>query len=164
MTIIQLRLPGLIRLGEAAILVGPDGTMVLMDVGNSSHDDELRDMIRALNTMWVTPANGFPRARGELEVDWIVLSHFHADHVGGFQDLTTGSDPVVITEGVVHRGYTDVGGSLNENDFQEVCDLVRGTRLDFPLCTASPDAPLRLRQLRRQPPRPPRATRSSSGT
>lgn len=141
LTIIQLRLPGLVRLGEAAILVGPDGTIVLMDIGNSSHDDELREMVRALNTSWITPANGFPRARGALEVEWVVISHFHADHVGSYGDLITGSEPLNVTRGVVHRGWTDVGGALNEGDFQTACDHLRGTALDVPLCHGSPDAP-----------------------
>lgn len=143
LTIIQMRLPGLVQLGEAAVLVGPDGTMVLMDVGNSSHDDEVRGLVRALNTSWVTPANGFPRARGPLEVDWIVLSHFHSDHIGGFRDLCTGPDAVQVTRGVVHRGYVDVGAGLTESDYRDLCDQLRGPMmaLDVPLCTASPAAP-----------------------
>ncbi len=143
LTVIQLQLPGVIRLGEAAVLVGPDGTIVLMDVGNSSHDDEVRGMVRALNTSWITPARGFPRARAPLEVDWIVISHFHADHVGALADLMSGGEALTVTRGIVHRGWVEVGASMNEGDYESACDYLRGEApaLDFPLCRGAPDAP-----------------------
>lgn len=142
-TIIQIRLPGVLRLGEAAILVGPDGTLVLMDVGNSSHDDEIRALVRTLNTTFVTPDQGFPRLRDPLEVDWIVLSHMHSDHAGGFRDLLSGADGIRVTKGVVHRGFVDLGAGMTESDYSEVCGLLRGslTTLDFPLCGAADVAP-----------------------
>lgn len=142
-TIIQLQLPGVFRLGEAAVLVGPDGTLVLMDIGNSSHDDEVRELVRALNTSWVTPARGFPRDREPLEVEWAVISHVHADHVGAFADLFEGSEPITLTRGLVHRGFVDVGAAMNEGDYQAMCDALRGSMaaLDVPLCTADPAAP-----------------------
>ncbi len=142
-TIIQHRLPGLLRLGEAAALVGPDGTIVLMDIGNSSHDDEVRALVRALNTSWVTPARGFPRARGALEVEWVVISHAHADHLGAFADLFTRGEPLQVTRGVVHRGFVDVGGAMNEGDYRDLCEAMRGemSTLDVPLCSAASTAP-----------------------
>lgn len=146
-TIIQHRLPGVLRLGEAAALVGPDGTIVLMDVGNTSHDDEVRDLVQALNTLWVTPARGFPRARGEFEVDWLVISHTHADHLGAFANLFTGRDPLEVTRGVVHRGFVDLGEAMNEGDYEDLCDALRGSMasLDVPLCRAATTAPCRAR-------------------
>lgn len=143
LTFIQIRLPGVIRLGEAAVLVGPDGTIVLMDVGNSSHDDEVRDLVRSLNTEWITPARGFPRARGALEVEWAVLSHFHADHIGAFADLFGGAEPLQVTRGFVHRGFVDVGDAMNTGDYQDLCDALRGPLLavDVPLCSAAAAAP-----------------------
>ena len=78
------------------------------DVGNSNHDDEVRAAIRELNTVWLTPARGYS-ARAPLEVEWIVLTHFRADHVGAFEALFSGADPIVLTGGVVHRGFVDVG-------------------------------------------------------
>jgi len=142
-TIIQHRLPGVIRLGEAAALVGPDGTIVLMDIGNSSHDDETRELVRALNTSWVTPARGFPRARGELEVEWVVISHTHGDHLGAFRDLFTRSEPLSVTRGIVHRGFVDVGSAMNEGDYEDLCDALRGpmSTLDVPLCSTATVAP-----------------------
>jgi hypothetical protein len=114
--------------------------MLLMDVGNSSHDDDVLALIRALNETWITPARGFPRLRDAREVEWVVLSHFHADHIGGFADLMGGID---VTRGVVHRGFTDLGSGVTENDYEEVCDLLRGdlATFDFPLCASADPAP-----------------------
>lgn len=136
----QLELPmGLIpKTGEAGILVGPDGTLVLVDVGNSNHDDEVLAAVRELNTTWLTPQRGY-RQRGETEVEWIVLTHFHADHVGAFASL---ADAVTITRGVLHRGFVDVGAGTNESDFEAVCTRLRGglAARNVGLCTASPES------------------------
>lgn len=141
----QLELPPgvlpLPRTGEAALLVGADGTIVVIDVGNSNHDDELRTAIRELNTQWLTPARGYP-ARAPLEVDWVILTHFHADHIAAFDALTSGADALTITRGVVHRGFVDVGAGVNESDFQKVCTKLRGVLAakNVSLCTASPES------------------------
>ena len=116
-------------------MIGPDGTLVVIDVGNSNHDDDVRTAIRELNTNWLTPARGY-RARAPLEVDWLILTHFHADHVGGFDALVSGADPVLVTGGVVHRGFVDVGPGVNESDLEQTClrllGQLRGERR--PLC------------------------------
>ncbi len=144
LTLWQLELPvGLVpKTGESAILIGPDGTVVLLDVGNSNHDDEVRAALRELNTTWLTPQRGY-RTRAPLEVEWIVLTHFHADHIGAFESLTSGTDPLLITRGVVHRGFVDVGPGTNESDFEQVCLRMRGTLAakNFGLCTAAPESP-----------------------
>lgn len=141
LTIIQLDLPvgAIPQLGEAGVLVGPDGTLVLLDVGNSRHDDDVRNVVRDLNTHWLTPDRGYPRLRRPLEVDWIVLSHFHSDHIGAMQKLMTGNDPIEVTQGIVHRGFVDVGAAVTESDYAEVCTLLTGTwsHLNRPLCTGA---------------------------
>lgn len=140
-TIVQIDLPaGLIpQTGEAAVLVGPDGTLVLLDVGNSGHDDDVRDVIEELNSTWLTPARGFPRARGLREVDWIVLSHFHSDHIGAMEDLFTGGSALDVVHGIVHRGLVDVGTGATESDYSALCDLLTVTHaeLDVPLCVGA---------------------------
>lgn len=137
-TVVQIDLPvGVIpQTGESAIVVGPDGTLVLLDVGNTGHDDDVRAVIEELNRDWVTPARGFPRARGLREVDWIVLSHFHSDHIGGVEDLLTGGSAVTVTRGIVHRGFVDVGAGATEDDYGALCGLLLGSlsHLDVPLC------------------------------
>lgn len=143
----QLELPigAIPRTGEAAIVIGPDGTVVLIDVGNSNHDDEVRTAVRELNTQWLTPARGY-RTRTALEVDWVVLTHFHADHVGAFEALTTGTDALTITRGVLHRGFVDVGAGTNANDFEAICTSLRGplTAKNVALCTAAPESTCRI--------------------
>jgi len=94
--------------GEAALVVGPDGTVALLDVGNDAQADEV---VAALE-----------RHTGDRWVDWVVLTHHHADHIGGFDDLFTptsrnGHHPVEVGRGVVWRGYLDLEGStLGELD------------------------------------------------
>lgn len=144
LTIIQLDLPpGItVRIGESAIIVGPDGTTVLVDVGNSAHDDEVRAALKDLNTNALTPARGFP-ARGAMDVDYVLVTHFHGDHVGAFEQLLGGDEPLVIKKGVIHRGWVDVGSAVNENDFTFFCETLQGTMKakDMGLCSAATPAP-----------------------
>lgn len=136
----QLDLPPgpLARTGEAGILIGADGTLVLIDVGNSNHDDDVRAAVSELNTQWLTPARGY-RQRGELEVEWVLLTHFHADHIGAFDALAS---QLTITRGVIHRGFVDVGAGTNESDFSALCNQLRGALAskNLALCTASPES------------------------
>lgn len=138
----QLDLPvGLIpKTGEAGILVGADGTLVLIDVGNSNHDDEVTAAVRELNTQWLTPARGYSRTRGALEVEWVLITHFHSDHLGAFATLGGTLD---LTRGVIHRGFVDVGAGTNASDFTDFCTKLAGplASKNVALCTASPDSP-----------------------
>ncbi|MFO0598090.1 MAG: MBL fold metallo-hydrolase [Myxococcaceae bacterium] len=140
-TLWQLDLaPGILqRTGEAAVLVGPDGTLVVLDVGNSNHDDEVLAAVRDLNRNWLTPARGYPRARGDVEVEWVLLTHFHSDHIGSFGAL---AGVLSITRGVIHRGFVDVGPGTNASDFQALCTQLTGALAtkNVALCHASPDS------------------------
>ncbi|MFN7145431.1 MAG: MBL fold metallo-hydrolase, partial [Myxococcota bacterium] len=91
-------------IGEAALLVGPEGTAVLLDVGNDAHADAVAEAVE--------------RATGSRRVDWIVLTHFHADHVGGMDDLG-----VEVTRGVVTRGDLDRTDDANADEWDEVTAL-----------------------------------------
>lgn len=139
-TIIQLDVTSTIpALGEAAIIVGPDGTVVLLDIGNASHDDDVRAALTDLNTNHLTPANGFT-ARTPLQVEWIVITHMHGDHVGGFDDLLVDTaEPAQVTRGIVHRGFVDIGPALNDGDYEVMCAAMRGTYagVDYPLCESA---------------------------
>ncbi len=145
LTIIQLDLPpGLtFRLGEAAIIVGPDGTIALLDMGNSVHDDEVRAAVIDLNTNRLTPANGFP-ARDERQVDWVIVTHVHGDHVGAFEKLFVNTSvPLDVRRGIVHRGFVDLGAGMNTGDYDAFCAGMRGTyaSVDVPLCETTAMAP-----------------------
>lgn len=64
---------GSTSIGESTLIVGPDGTSVLVDVGNDSHDDEVRAALE-LRT-------------GRSAPDFTLITHFDADHVGGLSDM-----------------------------------------------------------------------------
>lgn len=136
LTIFQLDLPAGVtfRLGEAAILVGPAGSVALLDVGNSNHDDEVRARVAQLNQARGRPAG---------QVEWIVLTHFHGDHIGAMEGLFTGNDPLTVTRGVVHRGLVDLGEAMNTGDYAQICGLLRGplAAVDRPLCTSVVNPP-----------------------
>ncbi len=122
----QLRLRGPV-IGEAALVVGPDGTSVLIDVGNDSHEDAIREAL-AHHT-------------GEEAVDWVVLTHAHADHVGGFDKLfdPAGARPVPVRRGVVVRGGP-VGGGANARERAEVDAILADPSFGAPvfaLCDAA---------------------------
>ncbi len=144
LTITQLELPPGItfRMGESAIVVGPDGTMVLIDVGNSPHDDEVRAAVRRLNTEVLVPARGFA-ARAPLQVEWVVLTHFHGDHIGALGDLLDpAGEPLQVTRGIVTRGLVDLGPAIGEGGFQRVCERLRASpALHVPVCAAAATAP-----------------------
>lgn len=134
LTIVQAYLPmGLVpRLGEAGAIVGPDGTLVLVDVGSSAHDDDVRALVRELNAR---------RGRPPLEVEWIVITHLHGDHGGGLADLLGGDEPVRVTRGIVHRGFVDLGEGTDEGTFEDACDLLSASPLGRPLCASARSAP-----------------------
>lgn len=127
----QLDLPAS-SIGEAALVVGPDGTTVLIDTGNDSHADEVREALQ--------------RHRGGLAVDWIALTHYHADHIGGFDALVTpggGEDAVDVAGGVVWRGRWDLRpDGANPGEFEEVCSWLEGhPEREVALCSGAQAAP-----------------------
>jgi len=60
-------------IGESTLVVGPDGTSVLIDVGNDAHDDEVREALE------LRTGRGIP--------DYTLITHFDADHCGSLSDL-----------------------------------------------------------------------------
>ncbi|HUT77286.1 MAG TPA: MBL fold metallo-hydrolase, partial [Polyangia bacterium] len=117
----QVFLPGM-SMGEAALVVGPDGTAVLIDVANDGHSSFVLEAIdRRLNSR---------------QVDWIVLTHYHNDHIGALDNLllpsiANGNDPVVVTRGIVSRGLVDVGEDMVAvEDFVEFCEILEDAATD----------------------------------
>ncbi|MFZ5482380.1 MAG: ComEC/Rec2 family competence protein [Myxococcota bacterium] len=98
LTIAQLDLSSM-SIGEAALVVGPDGTSVLIDTGNDSHRDEVAEAVAA--------------TLGEARVDWLLLTHYHADHIGGF-------GAVEVARGVVWRGRVDLTGDTNTDELEPI--------------------------------------------
>src|ERR1043165_2751690 len=116
LSIVQLDLPAT-SLGEAALIVGPDGTTVLIDVGNGSHVDDIFD------------------ALGGEAVDWVGLTHFHGDHIGAMPRLLQRG--LEVRRGIVHRGFVDLTDDTNAGDTGALCQHLRDakwSKLDVPLC------------------------------
>lgn len=120
----QLGLGGL-ALGEAALVVGPDGTSVLIDAGNDSHADDVRAAVVDLT--------------GRSAIDHVLITHFHADHGGGLADLLA---ELPLTGALIHRGLTDLHPAANADVVTGLCS----TLADHPgaeraMCTAATRPP-----------------------
>jgi len=112
-------------IGEAALIIGPDGTTVLLDVAGESHTDAV---LEALD-----------HHLGERAVDWVVLTHWHRDHVGGFAGLFGGSTPeVAVREAIVTRGLVDIDSRAAHSDATTTAcaALAETTVAHVPLCAA----------------------------
>jgi competence protein ComEC len=62
--------------GQATLLVAPSGESTLVDTGWPGFDD--RDAIRIADTA---------KAAGLKQIDYVVITHYHTDHVGGVPQL-----------------------------------------------------------------------------
>lgn len=131
----QLGLGGL-TIGESAVVVGPQGSIVLIDVGNNAHDDDVVDALDAL-----TPAM---RSAGfccveDRAVDAIVLTHHHADHEDGLEDLM---GTITVRHHIIHRGLVDITNAANASSVEALCGVLAGhASLDTPLCEGPVTAP-----------------------
>ena len=148
-TIVLLDLPMGVtsRHGEATLVIGPNGSLGLIDIGNSNHDDQLRDVIRFVNQERLTSERGF-ETRDALQVEWLLLTHYHGDHIGAFDDLVIDTDELLSgVLAVVHRGFIDLGDGMNEDDFEALCDGLRGDDAlsSSGLCVAEEEAPCQAR-------------------
>jgi beta-lactamase superfamily II metal-dependent hydrolase len=124
------------NMGEAILIVGPDGTSVLVDTANDSQSASVFEAVE--------------RRLGARAVDWVVLTHYHNDHIGGFDNLfvasaINGDDPLVVTRGVVTRGFVDVAeDTIAVEDFLEVCGVLASEEwaaLRYDLCSAPSEMP-----------------------
>ena len=120
-------------MGESAIIVGPQGRMVLVDAGNDSHDNDVRRAITSLQFN-MNKTKGFPKIPKD-RVDHVILTHFHSDHSDGIEDLLRN---VSVAGRVVHRGFFDVGAT-NTVTVDKVCGTLGKTKgLGFALCAGTP--------------------------
>jgi competence protein ComEC len=61
--------------GQATLFVSPSGQSVLVDVGNAG----TRDPERIMEAV---------KAAGLKQIDYLVITHYHGDHIGGFLELS----------------------------------------------------------------------------
>jgi len=120
-------------LGEAAVLVGPRGQVVLVDVGNDSHDDNVGDVLEELARVAPHVQRG---------IDHILVTHYHADHGDGVTDLL---EHFQLRGSLIHRGVHGLTDAGNGNTADKICSAIAAHGLDeVALCTspcgAAPDA------------------------
>ncbi len=89
--------------GDAALIEFPDGTTMLVDAGPKSGEYDSGERV-------VVP---FLRRRGIETLDYVVASHPHADHIGGFASVFRAFDVKAVIESgqpardPIYREYTE---------------------------------------------------------
>ncbi len=97
--IVQIDIDSL-ALGEAALVIGPDGRSLLIDVGNDSHAAAVEAAV--------------DRYLGHAP-DHVVLTHHHADHIGAIDELS------FVPQGSLYwRGDVDLVEDSNAAEVAEV--------------------------------------------
>jgi len=103
------------NMGEAILIIGPDGTSVLIDAANDGMSSQVAEAI--------------VRRTGKKEIDWVIITHYHNDHIGGFDNLfgNDSKEGIKINKGIVLRGMLDIGSDMpGVEDFNEFCTLING--------------------------------------
>jgi competence protein ComEC len=83
--------------GQATLFVAPSGQTVLVDTGNPGTRDPQR-ILQAIT------------AAGAKQIDYLVITHYHGDHIGGYQEL---AKLVPILHFVDHGPRVETGPSID---------------------------------------------------
>ena len=65
-----------VQQGSATLIIGPDGTTILMDGGNNGKGRS--EVVPYLQSIGLMPQDG---------LDYMIVSHLHADHCGGLDEV-----------------------------------------------------------------------------
>ncbi len=93
--------------GDAAVLVTPSGCVALFDGGPTGSGATIKAHLRTL---------------GVTRVDMAFVSHYHADHMGGIDEVEQGADAIPIS------AVYDHGGSYASSMFDEYAAQFQGRR------------------------------------
>jgi beta-lactamase superfamily II metal-dependent hydrolase len=81
--------------GQATLLVSPSGESMLVDTGWAGHNRRDADRILAA-----------AKSAGVKKIDYLVITHYHSDHVGGVPQL---AEKIPIRNFVDHGANTETG-------------------------------------------------------
>lgn len=93
--------------GDAAVVISPSGCAAVLDGGPTGSGAEIK---------------AFLKSQGITHVDFAVVSHYHADHLGGIDEIDVGTDAVTV--GAVY----DRGGSYSSQTYTAYADHFAGKR------------------------------------
>lgn len=93
--------------GDSAVLVAPSGCAVLFDGGPTGSGPTIKAYLKKL---------------GVTRIDMAFVSHMHADHMGGIDEVDVGTDAVPIT------AVYDHGGTYNSVAYDEYVSHFSGRR------------------------------------
>src|SRR3954468_4650672 len=86
--------------GQATLMVSPSGESLLVDTGWGGHNKRDAERIAAA-----------AKAAGVKKIDYLVITHYHADHVGGVAQLA---------EKLPIRNFVDHGASVEKDKASQV--------------------------------------------
>lgn len=76
-------------MGESAFMILPDGTTLLLDIGSGKYRADEREVVTKADPEVSSPeyiTNYIRRATPARRIDYLMLSHFHDDHIGNVAD------------------------------------------------------------------------------
>lgn len=96
--------------GDSTLIIGPDGTTFLLDGGPNGQGNST-----------LIP---FLQGRGIQSLDYVAASHYHADHVGGLDEVWDAGIRATIC---LDRGDSNVPSTQTFNDYRDAYRNVRQT-------------------------------------
>lgn len=106
--------------GDASLVIGPNGRTLLIDAGPP--EEGIRTILPTLRTLDIKNLN------------WIVATHYDADHIGGLAEVIRGPDLLLNTEDdpISSNGLIDRGDATDQDTsfFYDYLDAAQGHRTE----------------------------------